>query len=277
MSIITTKNLDIGYVDKTIVKGLNIGIPRGKITALVGGNGSGKSTILKTIARILKPQNGGVYLNGESIHKQSTKSVAKKLAILPQNPSAPEGLTVAELVSYGRFPHQKRFGTLAEEDYQMIEWALNATGMAMFAERPLSTLSGGQRQKAWIAMALAQGTDTILLDEPTTFLDMAHQFEVLNLLKKLNSEEKQTIVMVVHDLNHATRFAHYMIAIKDGKVVKEGKTIDVTKPDILEEVFGICADIVYEPKTGIPLVMPYDIVGESSRSQLYTVKETAAM
>ncbi len=277
MSVITTKNLDIGYAERTIVKGLNIEIPKGKITALVGGNGSGKSTILKTIARILKPQNGGVYLNGESIHNQSTKSVAKKLAILPQNPTAPEGLTVAELVSYGRFPHQKKFGTLAKEDYEMIEWALEATGMTIFAQRPLSSLSGGQRQKAWIAMALAQGTDTILLDEPTTFLDMAHQFEVLNLLKKLNSEQKQTIVMVVHDLNHATRFAHYMIAIKDGKVVKEGKTIDVTKPDILREVFGICADIIYDPKTGVPLVMPYDVICDSSKSHLHSLKEVAAL
>ncbi len=277
MSVITTKNLDIGYVEKTIVKGLNIEIPKGKITALVGGNGSGKSTILKTIARILKPQNGAVYLNGDAIHTQSTKSVAKKLAILPQNPSAPDGLTVAELVSYGRFPHQKKFGTLEKEDYEMIEWALAATGMTVFAQRPLSSLSGGQRQKAWIAMALAQGTDTILLDEPTTFLDMAHQFEVLNLLKKLNSEQKQTIVMVVHDLNHATRFAHYMIAIKDGKVVKEGKTVDVTKPDILKEVFGICADIIYDPKTGVPLVMPYDIIGDSSSSQIHSLKEVAAV
>ena len=267
MGMIETKNLDIAYDEKIIVKGLNIKIPEGKITALVGGNGSGKSTILKTIARILKPQKGAVYLNGNSIHMQPTNVIAKQLAILPQNPSAPEGLTVSELVSYGRFPHQKRFGTLAIKDYEIIEWALNVTGMIVFAERPLNSLSGGQRQRAWIAMALAQGTDTILLDEPTTFLDMAHQFEVLNLLKKLNQEENKTIVMVVHDLNHATRFAHYMIAIKGGKVVKEGKIVDVMKRETLREVFNIRADIIHEPNTGVPLVVPYDIVCHASKSK----------
>ncbi len=265
MGMIETKNLDIAYDEKIIVKGLNIKIPEGKITALVGGNGSGKSTILKTIARILKPQKGAVYLDGNSIHMQPTNVIAKQLAILPQNPSAPEGLTVSELVSYGRFPHQKRFGTLAIKDYEIIEWALDVTGMMVFAERPLNSLSGGQRQRAWIAMALAQGTDTILLDEPTTFLDMAHQFEVLNLLKKLNQEENKTIVMVVHDLNHATRFAHYMIAIKGGKVVKEGKIVDVMKRETLREVFNIRADIIHEPNTGVPLVVPYDIVCDASK------------
>ncbi len=274
MSIIKTKDLDIGYNEKTIVKGLNIEILKGKITALIGGNGSGKSTILKALARILKPQHGAVYLNGESILQQSTRAVAKKLAILPQSPTAPEGLTVAELVSYGRFPHQKRFGTLAARDYQMIEWAINVTGMSEFASRTLNSLSGGQRQKAWIAMALAQGTDTILLDEPTTFLDMAHQFEVLNLLKKLNSEQRQTIVMVVHDLNHATRFADHMIAIKDGRVMKEGKAIDVTTPDILKEVFGICADVIIDSKTDTPLVIPYGTIGDSSKDHLQLLKES---
>ncbi len=258
MSMIKTKNLNIGYDEKTIVEELNIEIPKGRITALVGGNGSGKSTIFKTIARILKPQKGRVYLDGESIHEKSTKDVALKLAILPQNPTAPEGLTVAELVSYGRFPHQKKFGTLGAEDYDIIQWALDVTGMTVFAERPLNSLSGGQRQKAWIAMAIAQGTDVILLDEPTTFLDMSHQFEVLKLLRKLNKEHKQTIVMVVHDLNHATRFADYMIAIKGGKVVKEGNTIDIVTPEMIKEVFGIFADVISDGHMGVPHVIPYD-------------------
>lgn len=198
-----TANLDIAYEDRLIVEDLNVEIPQGKITALVGANGSGKSTILKTMARIMNPKGGSVLLDGKSIHKQSTREVAKQLAILPQNPTAPEGLTVTELVSYGRFPYQKGFGSMKAEDRKMVEWPIQVTGMSEFHDRPIDQLSGGQRQRAWIAMALAQDTDILFLDEPTTFLDMAHQLEVLHLLEYLNTSEERTIVMVVHDLNHA--------------------------------------------------------------------------
>ncbi len=259
MERLYTQKLDIGYGELSIVKDLNISIPSGKITALVGANGSGKSTILKTLARIMKPTGGQVFLDGKSIHQQSTKEVAKQLAILPQNPTAPDGLTVSELVTYGRFPHQKGFGSLTKEDKEIVNWAISMTGMADFHDRPVDQLSGGQRQRAWIAMALAQGTDILFLDEPTTFLDMAHQLEVLKLLQKLNDEENRTIVMVVHDLNHATRYAQHMVAISRGTVVAEGSPAEVMTPEMLRKVFNIEADILTDPRTGVPLCLPYEL------------------
>ncbi|MGP0577503.1 ABC transporter ATP-binding protein [Paenibacillus peoriae] len=266
-----TANLDIAYEDRLIVEDLNVEIPQGKITALVGSNGSGKSTILKTMARIMNPKGGSVLLDGKSIHKQSTREVAKQLAILPQNPTAPEGLTVTELVSYGRFPYQKGFGSMKAEDRKMVEWAIQVTGMSEFHDRPIDQLSGGQRQRAWIAMALAQDTDILFLDEPTTFLDMAHQLEVLHLLEYLNTSEERTIVMVVHDLNHAARYAQHMIAIKKGKAEAVGTPTEIMSPDVLREVFGIEADIVTDPRTGVPLCLPYALAGQPAVSQ--AVKE----
>ena len=267
MGKLVAEQLHIAYIDRPIVENLNLSIPPRKITALVGANGSGKSTILKTMARIMSPRSGSVLLDGKSIHKQPTKEVAKQLAILPQNPSAPEGLTVGELVSYGRFPHQRGFAALSKEDKRIVEWALRVTGMSDYADRPVDQLSGGQRQKAWIAMSLAQQTDILFLDEPTTFLDMAHQLEVLKLLQKLNAEEGRTIVMVVHDLNHATRFAHHLVAIKQGKVVCEGAPEHVVTEDVLREVFGIEALIIPDPHTGVPLCLPYGLAGEQTEVQ----------
>ncbi|AET57774.1 ABC transporter ATP-binding protein [Paenibacillus terrae] len=262
-----TANLDIAYEDRLIVEDLNVEIPQGKITALVGANGSGKSTILKTMARIMNPKGGSVLLDGKSIHKQSTREVAKQLAILPQNPTAPEGLTVTELVSYGRFPYQKGFGSMKADDRKMVEWAIQVTGMSEFHDRPIDQLSGGQRQRAWIAMALAQDTDILFLDEPTTFLDMAHQLEVLHLLEYLNTSAERTIVMVVHDLNHAARYAQHMVAIKKGKAEAVGTPTEVMSPDVLREVFGIEADIVTDPRTGVPLCLPYALAGQPAVSQ----------
>lgn len=261
---INTEKLDVAYLDRTVVQDLNLSIPTGKITALVGANGSGKSTILKTMARLIKPKAGSVLLDGKSIHGQPTKEVAKQLAILPQNPTAPEGLTVAELVSYGRFPYQNGFGSLTQLDRDVIKWALEVTNMTTFSDRPVDQLSGGQRQRAWIAMALAQNTRFLFLDEPTTFLDMAHQLEVLQLLRRLNQHEKRTIVMVVHDLNHATRFAHHMVAIKQGKVISEGPTVEVMTEEVLGKVFGIRAQIIKDPRTGVPLCLPYALASDES-------------
>lgn len=265
MDRLQTQQLYIGYGDTLIVKNLNLRIPTGKITALVGANGSGKSTILKTMARIMKPKAGAVLLDGKAIHSQSTKEVAKQLAILPQNPTAPEGLTVFELVGYGRFPHQKGFGSLTGEDREIIRWAIQVTGLEPFADQPVDQLSGGQRQRAWIAMALAQQTDILFLDEPTTYLDMAHQLEILQLLQHLNEAEKRTIVMVVHDLNHATRYAHHMVAIKAGTVVSEGSPQEVVTQDMLREVFGIEADILTDPRTGVPLCIPYGLAANREK------------
>ncbi|MBM7569440.1 ABC transporter ATP-binding protein [Paenibacillus sacheonensis] len=257
MQAMHTNNLNIGYEDRLIVEDLNIAIPKGKITALVGANGSGKSTILKTLARLMSPSNGTVMLDGKSIHKQSTKEVAKQLAILPQNPTAPDGLTVSELVSYGRFPYQRGFGSLSKEDRSIIQWAVESTGLLEFKDRPIDRLSGGQRQRAWIAMALAQQTDLLFLDEPTTYLDMAHQLEVLELLQQLNATAGRTIIMVVHDLNHASRYAQHMVAIKKGQVVSVGAPVAVMTKDVLREVFNIETDIIPDPRTGVPLCFPF--------------------
>jgi len=268
MPELRTKNLTIAYGDLTIVDDLNIAVPTGKITTIIGANGCGKSTILKTMARVLRPQKGTVYLDGKAIHKESTRAVAKKMAVLPQTPEAPGGLTVTELVSYGRFPHQKGFGKLTSDDRKIIQWALSVTGMFEFAHRPVDALSGGQRQRVWISMALAQGTDLLLLDEPTTYLDMAHQLEVLKLLEKLNREEGRTIVMVLHDLNHAARFAHHLIAINKGKVIKRGTPTEVMNAEVLKEVFNIEAEIILDRKTGKPICLSYDLVDEAYSKSL---------
>ncbi|EEO5854094.1 ABC transporter ATP-binding protein [Listeria monocytogenes] len=258
MKDLHTDNLQISYDKRIIVDGLDIAIPANKITALVGANGSGKSTILKTMSRLMKPSKGAVYLDGKTIHSQPTRDVAKQLAILPQNPSAPDGLTVFELISYGRSPHQSSFKSITAKDHEIIFWSLRVTNLMELADRPIDSLSGGQRQRAWIAMALAQETDVLFLDEPTTFLDMTHQLDVLNLLKQLNQSENRTIVMVVHDLNHASRYAHHMITIKEGKVIAEGTPTNVMTEQTLEDVFNIKADILIDPRSGVPLCLPYE-------------------
>ncbi|HDK7175954.1 TPA: ABC transporter ATP-binding protein [Clostridium botulinum] len=268
MKSIETKNLDIAYEDTLIVKELNMQIPKGKITSIIGANGCGKSTILKAVGRILKPKKGLVHLSGQDISKLSTKEIAKKMAILPQNPTAPSGLTVSELVAYGRFPHQKGFGNLTGEDKKIVKWALDATKLSEFKRREVDTLSGGQRQRVWIAMALAQQTDLILLDEPTTYLDLAHQLEVLKLLYELNRSQKCTIVMVLHDLNLAARFSDYIIAIQKGAIIKYGNPEEVMTPEVLRKTFNINADIVIEPKSNRPVCITYDIIDENEGVQL---------
>ncbi len=260
MNSIATKNLAIAYEDKLIVDGLNMNIPKGKITTIIGPNGCGKSTVLKTVGRILKPKEGLVYLNGDDIRNLSTKEIAQKMAILPQSPQAQGGLTVGELVSYGRFPHKKGFGKLSPEDKKVIEWALDITKLTELEVTMVDNLSGGQRQRVWIAMALAQQTDLILLDEPTTYLDMAYQLEVLELLYNLNREESCTIVMVLHDLNLAARFADYMIAIRDGSIIKCGTPKEIMTKKILKDTFNIDAEIVWGDKTGRPTCISYELI-----------------
>ena len=264
MSYLYANQLTLAYDKRVVVEGLKLSIPQGEITAIGGANGSGKSTILKAMARILRPNGGAVYLDGKAIHTQPTRRVAQQLAILPQGPEAPEQLKVEELVSYGRFPYQTGFGVLTRDDRHMIAWALSVTGMSTFADRPVNSLSGGERQRAWIAMALAQGTGLLLLDEPTTFLDIAHQFEVLQLLKRLNVEEGRTVVMVLHDLNHAARFANHLVIIAEGKVITKGAPWQVLTPEVLRRAFGIEADIVPDPRSGAPLCIPYGLSLESA-------------
>ena len=260
MNSINAENLSIAYEEKLIVKGLDMCIPKGKITTIIGPNGCGKSTLLKAVGRILKPKDGIVYLNGEDIHNLTTKEIAQKMAILPQSPQAPSGLTVGELVAYGRFPHQKGFGKLKEEDKEIIQWALEVTKILEFETTIVDNLSGGQRQRVWIAMALAQGTDLILLDEPTTYLDLSYQLEVLELLYNLNKKQNKTIVMVLHDLNLASRFADHMVAIRCGEIISHGDPEKVMTPEILKEVFNIDAHIVRDPRKGCLTCISYDLI-----------------
>lgn len=260
MNSIATKHLAIAYEDKLVIDQLDLEIPRGKITTIVGPNGCGKSTVLKAIGRILTPKGGSIYLNGNDIQKLSTKEVAQKMAILPQSPQAPAGLTVGELVAYGRFPHQRGFGKLMLEDKTIIQWALEVTKLAKFETTAVDNLSGGQRQRVWIAMALAQQTELILLDEPTTYLDLTYQLEVLQLLYRLNRNQNCTIVMVLHDLNLAARFADYMIAIRSGHIICHGSPKEVMTSNVLKETFSIDAQIVNDSRTGRPSCISYDLL-----------------
>lgn len=261
MNCIKTKDLNISYGNLDIVKDLNLEIPNGKITTIIGANGCGKSTILKTIARILQPKSGDIFINDKNIKDQSSKELAKTMAVLPQSPQAPSGLTVEELISYGRFPHQKGFGKMKKEDKDIVSWALEATGISEFRDRKIEALSGGQRQRAWIAMALAQQTDILVLDEPTTYLDLAHQLEVLNLLEELNKKHGTTIVMVIHELNNAARFADHMIGVKKGKIACQGSAYEVMTKENLKELFNIDAEIVSDPRTNKPVCITYDMIG----------------
>ena len=257
---LSARDLTIGYEGNIIVPKLNMEIKKGKVTAIIGPNGCGKSTILKTIARLHKASGGGVYLDGQDVHRMSTKKLAQQLAILPQSPQAPEGLTVQDLVSYGRTPYQSGFSRFTAHDLEMVEWAIEETGLAAYGDMPVDALSGGQRQRAWIAMAIAQETDILLLDEPTTYLDMAHQLEVLELLRRLNEKDGRTIVMVIHDLNHASRFADELIAVKEGMLICQGTSEQVISREVLREVFDIETTIVTDPQTSKPAILSYNLV-----------------
>ena len=254
-----THNLSLGY-DQIVVPELSLELPVGKLTALVGANGSGKSTILRALARTLKPKGGAAYLDGKAIYELPTRVVARQLALLPQHPEAPGELSVLELVSYGRFPYQGVLGSPGRDDRRAVARALEQTGLTALAQRPVGTLSGGQRQRAWIALALAQETGVLLLDEPTTHLDMAHQLEVLGLLETLNRDEGRTIIMVVHDLNHASRYAEHLVAIARGVVAVTGTPAQVMTPETLRRVFGVEADVITDPRSGAPLCVPYGVV-----------------
>lgn len=260
MTRLSSEQLHVGYGDRSIIKNLNLTIPDKKITTIIGANGCGKSTLLKALTRIIPYQSGSVLLDGKEISREKTKTVAKKMAILPQTPESSNGLTVGELVSYGRFPYQNGLGRLTKKDYEVIDWALEVTGTAEYKYRPMDALSGGQRQRVWIAMVLAQETNIIFLDEPTTYLDMAHQLEVLELLQRLNREQHRTIVMVLHDLNQAARFADYIITLKDGEIVKAGTCEEVIVPEVLREVFRIDAVIGRDPRTGKPMCISYNLL-----------------
>jgi iron complex transport system ATP-binding protein len=247
--------LALAYDNNLIIDDLALVVPTGKITALVGPNGCGKSTLLRGLARLLSPKRGHVYLDGKAIHTMPTKELAKQIGILPQSPVAPEGLTVRELVAQGRYPHQSWFQQWSQHDEALTQEAMTITNISAFADRPLDTLSGGQRQRAWIAMALAQETEILLLDEPTTFLDIAYQLEVLDLLATLNGAGR-TIIMVLHDLNQACRYAHHLVAMRDGEIRAAGDPATILTAAMVEQVFHIHAQIIADPVTDTPMCIP---------------------
>jgi iron complex transport system ATP-binding protein len=254
---LAAQRLDVGYGETLVIRELSLEIPVGEITAIVGANGSGKSTLLKAFSRILTPQGGVVELDGEDLHALSSRALAHRLSILPQNANAPESLSVAELVSYGRYPHRRWLGALTRDDTEMIHWALGVTSLTELHDRPVNSLSGGQQQRVWIAMTLAQGAEILLLDEPTSHLDTCHQLEVMELLAELHQQFGKTVVMVLHDLNLAARYATHMVALKEGRVVAAGTVDQVMTEPILEDVFGIEAHIARDPRTNTPVCVAY--------------------
>jgi iron complex transport system ATP-binding protein len=249
-------HLSIGYGEKPIIADLSVEVLDGRVTAIVGPNACGKSTLLRGLARLLKPSGGQVILDGHDIGSMHTKEVARRLGLLPQTSIAPEGITVADLVSRGRFPHQKVLRQWSLDDEDAVADAMRRTGVTDLAGRLVDELSGGQRQRVWVAMVLAQQTPLVLLDEPTTYLDIAHQVELLDLFAMLNREQNRTVVAVLHDLNHACRYADQIIAMKSGSVVAQGDPHSVITEELVEAVYGLKCQIIDDPQTGTPLVIP---------------------
>ncbi|WP_408897216.1 ABC transporter ATP-binding protein [Nocardioides sp. R1-1] len=248
--------LTLGYDRRVITEDLSLAVPDGSFTVIVGANGCGKSTLLRGLARLLRPRAGSVHLDGQAIHRYSSKEVARRLGLLPQAQVAPDGITVADLVARGRYPHQSLLRQWTRDDEEAVREALAATDIEELAERLVDELSGGQRQRVWLAMALAQRTEILLLDEPTTYLDIAHQVEVLDLCEHLRAERGYTLVAVLHDLNLACRYATHLVAMKDGAVVAEGAPADVITEALVEHVYGLACRVVPDPECGTPLVIP---------------------
>jgi iron complex transport system ATP-binding protein len=257
MTRLAAQSVTLAYDGRIVSNDLSIEIPDGEITVIIGPNACGKSTLLRALSRLLRPQAGTVVLDGHSIHHLPTKQVARLLGLLPQNPIAPDGILVGDLVARGRTPHQSFFQQWSTSDQAAVEAALHATGTADLVDRPVDELSGGQRQRVWIAMALAQETDLLLLDEPTTFLDIAHQLEVLDLVATLNRSDGRTVVVVLHDLNLACRYADRIVAMRDGVIVAAGTPRDVITVETMRDVFGLRAVVIDDPVSGTPLVVPH--------------------
>jgi iron complex transport system ATP-binding protein len=254
--VLSADGVRLAYDGIPVIDDLSLTVPPRSVTVIVGANACGKSTLLRALARLLKPKGGTVLLDGCDLQRASTKVIATRLGILPQTPIAPDGITVADLVARGRYPHQKWFRQWTRTDEAVITAAMTATSTLELADRPVDELSGGQRQRAWIAMALAQDTAIMLLDEPTTYLDLAHQVDVLDLLADLHREHGRTIVLVLHDLNQACRYAHHIIAMKDGRIVAQGPPAEVVTEALVSDVFGLACRIVTDPVAGTPMVVP---------------------
>jgi len=265
--------LTLAYDDREVSRELTVAVPPGRITAIVGANACGKSTLLRALARLLRPKAGTVLLDGHDIHRLPTREVATKLGILPQSPVAPSGITVVDLIARGRYPHQRLVRQWSAADEQAVAEAMARTETLDLARRHVDTLSGGQRQRVWIAMALAQNTDVLLLDEPTTFLDLAHQIDVLELLAELNERDGRTIVLVLHDLNHAARYAHHLVAMRDGRICAEGPPGEIVSEELVREILGIDSRVVPDPVSGAPMVIPIGRRDVAAREGASAVEE----
>ena len=251
-----TENLSLGYRDTQVLENLTVSFPTGKCTGILGPNGCGKSTLLRSMARLMAPQQGRVLLGDDDVHKTPTRALARRLAILPQSPLAPDGISVADLVRRGRAPWRKAFSGWGAQDRSICGAALQAVALEDLADRPLSELSGGQRQRAWIALVLAQDTPFLLLDEPTTFLDLPHQIDILSLLQRRNREAGTTVISVLHDLNLAARFCDHLLLFGKSGLVTSGPPSDVLTPEALQQAFGLSARVQDDPVTGRPMVIP---------------------
>ena len=253
---LAAEQVTLAYDDHVVVRDLDLQLVEGSFTAIVGPNGCGKSTLLRALGRLMRPTGGQVLLDGQAIARTPTREVAKVLGLLPQSPIAPDGLSVADLVARGRHPHQSWLRQWSRDDEAVVAEALTWTDIAELADRPVDELSGGQRQRAWISMALAQGTDLLLLDEPTTYLDLSHQIDVLELVGRLHAERGRTVVVVLHDLNLAARYAQRLVAMKDGVLVSSGRPEEVLTEQLLADVFDLEARVLPDPVSGTPMVVP---------------------
>ncbi len=253
---LSAENVTLAYDRRVVVKDLDLAIPPGKVTVVVGPNACGKSTLLRGLARLLRPTDGAVLLDGAQLHKLPTRQVAQRIGVLPQAPLPPDGITVGDLVARGRHPHQTWWRQWSADDEAAVRWAMERTDVTELAGRVVDELSGGQRQRVWIAVALAQGTPILLLDEPTTFLDIAHQIEVLDLIAALQRDQDRTVVAVLHDLNHACRYADHLVCMRDGQIAAAGPPAEIVTADLVRDVFGIDCVITPCPVTGAPMVVP---------------------
>lgn len=256
MNTLRSNKVFSGYNDRIIVNDVNIEIPRGKISVILGSNGCGKSTMLKTFCRLLKPASGEIILNDKSLSNINSKEIARTIGLLPQSSQAPEGIKVIDLIARGRFPYRKPMSSMTREDYDAIAEAMEFMGITNLADKSVDELSGGQRQRVFIALALAQKTDILFLDEPTTYLDISYQIEILDLLKDLNRERKITIVMVLHDINLSTRYADYIFAMKDGRLIRQGTPLEVITVDNIREIYGLTSKVIRDPVSNSPFVIP---------------------